>query len=85
MAVRCNAGAVVKGRTDRMNELARVMTLSDSISKYELLAERHNAFPVIEEHEDLLPPAVFIKLSIEDVLVSPPSTEWIRTRIRRDA
>mgnify|MGYP007099006572 CR=1 FL=1 len=70
MAVRCNAGAVMKGRTDRVNELARVMTLSDSISKYELLEERRNAFHVIEEHEDLLPPAVFIKLSIEDALVS---------------
>ena len=70
MAVRCNAEAVENGRTDRMNELARVMTLSDSISKYELLEARHDAFGTIEEHKDLLPPAVFIKLSIEENLVS---------------
>lgn len=70
LAIDCECGAIEGGRLERIEGLARLMNDCDDLSQYDLLMARANAFEMISSHRDLLAPALFIKLEIEDVLVS---------------
>lgn len=70
MAIDCECGAIKGGHLERLESLARLMNDCDDLSQYDLLMARMNAFEIISSHKDLLSPALFIKLEIENVLVS---------------
>lgn len=70
MAIRYECKAIRGGREDRIEKLAHLMNDCDGISKYELLEARRDAFQLISEHRDKLAPALYVKLAIENAIVS---------------
>lgn len=70
VAIRCECKAIEGGREDRIEKLALLMNDCDCISKYELLEARSDAFELISEHSEKLAPSLYIKLDIEDAILS---------------
>ena len=54
-AIASEMGAIDRGRVDLLGELADLMTECETISQFDLLEARHEAFYRVEEQSDLLP------------------------------
>ncbi len=69
MAVNSYNRLITMGRTDLVEDLARFTLKCNDISQYDLLFELRTSYRLIDEHQDMLPRALYIKAMIERTLV----------------
>lgn len=69
IAVSSYCDLVSMGRTEHVEALARLTLECNSIAKYELMSQLRTAYDLMEEHQDKLPRALFLKMMIERALV----------------
>ncbi len=69
VAVSTYCNLVSTGHTEHVEALARLTLECNNIAKYELMEQMVAAYDLMEEHQDKLPRALFLKMMIERALV----------------